>query len=204
MQRITSVMIIFGMFALGMVFLGCGSVPPAETLKPDDTTATVHFAFPGSGVTMSGGAVTLGTSPFSLWDSDMFLSNIYGGEYLMLNMKAGTHIIIALGNNHGIIDDTVMDSSSDQWLFEVDLTPGKTYYFKITAQPGGYSALPQLKFIEPGDPVLAEYDGYMQACEKISPKGKVTGSMVKKAKKKIDALKGGSLFSKKISADQGI
>jgi len=200
MQRMTSVVIITGMLFLGMVFFGCASVPPAETPEPDDTTATVYFIFPGSGVTMTGGAVTLGTQ-FSLWDSDTFLSNIYSREYIMFNMKAGKHFIMALSNNAGLVDDSAMDSSSDLWIFEADLAPGKTYYFQIIAQPGYSSPIPQLKFIEPGNP---ELDRYMQSGKKISPKGKVTDSMVKKAGKKIDAAKSGSLYFNRVSADKGI
>jgi len=200
MQIVKSVILVTCMLFLGIALLSCASVLPAQTIEPDNTTAAVYFIYHGSGVTMTGGAVYLGTL-FSLWDNDTFLSNIYSREYLMLNLKAGTRFIMALSNNAGLIDDMVMDSSSDLWLFEADLAPGKTYYFEIIALPGGNSPIPQLKVIEPGN---SEIERYLKSCEQISPKGKVTDSMVKRAGKKVNAAKGGTLFYNRVSADRGI
>lgn len=186
MRKITGFVIVAGMLSLGIALLGCSSVPPAETLEPDDTTATVYFVMPGSGVTFTGGGLTVGTQ-FSLWDSDMFLSNIGGRECLMLHVRAGTHYFMAGSNNW--------------WIVEADLAPGKAYYFEVITMPGFSSPTVRLRFIEPDDP---ELEGYIKSTKKISPKGKVSESMVKTAGEKIDAAKGGSEDIDKVTADKGI
>jgi len=187
MRKITSFLIVAGMLALGMALLGCGSVPPAETLGPDATTATVYFIMPGSGVTMTGwGSLTVGTQ-FSLWDSDMFLSNIGSKEYLMFYMKAGTHYFMASGENWYVV--------------EADLAPGKTYYFEVATLPGFSRPNALLKFIEPGDP---ELDKFLQSSKMISPKGKTSDSIIRTAGERSEEAKSGSHDVVKVTADKGV
>lgn len=184
MRKITRFGIIAGMLFLGIALLGCGSIPPAETLEPDSTTATVYFIMPGSGVTITAGAIAVNTQ-FSLWDGDTFLSNIGSRECLVFHMRAGTHYFIASGSNW--------------WVVETDLAAGKTYYFEVITLPGYSSPNARLKFIEPGDPDLEKF---LQSSRTISPKGKVTESMVNAAARESEAARSGNVD--RVTADKGI
>ena len=187
MKKLYWFTIIAVLFFLGMSLSGCATVQPAPPVEQDNTTAKVYFIMPGSGVTVVGmGSIAVNTQ-FSLWDSDTFISNIGRKEYLMVNMKAGTHYLMASGGNW--------------WIIEADLAAGKSYYFEVITMPGFSRPSARLRFIEPGDPELEQY---LKDTNEISPKGKASDSMVKNAAEKLKNAQGGSQNIDKVYANQGI
>ena len=164
MRKTAFFLIIAGILSLGMILTGCGSIPPAEQMGPGNDTAKVYFIMP-SGVTVTGfGSLTIGTQ-FSLWNGDTFLSNIGGNQYLVFYFKAGSHIIMAQGNEF--------------FITKADLTAGKTYYLKVITLPGFSKPHVILELMDANDPKLNEY--LKDECKEILPKGKVSDSMVSKA-----------------------
>ena len=175
-------------FCLGIMVSGCASagVMPAETRAADDTTATVYFMMPGSGVTMSGfGSLTVGTQ-FSLWKDDTFLSNIGGKEYVVFHFEEGTHFFTASGENY--------------YTVQAELAAGKSYYIELITLPGFNRPNVGVKSLNPEDP---EIENYLKNSKEIKPKGKVTDSMVKKVGETLSNAKAGSQNIDIISADRG-
>ena len=164
MRKTAFFLVIAGILSLGIVLGSCASIPPAEQMGPGNDTAKVYFIMP-SGVTVTGfGSLTVGTQ-FSLWNGDTFLSNIGGKEYLIFNFKAGmTHYIMAYGN--------------EIFVVKADLTAGKTYYLKVVTLPGFRSPHVILEELNVNDPELNEL--LKDKCKEITPKGKVSDSMVKR------------------------
>jgi len=169
MRNAAIFLIIAGVFSFGIVFTGCAGIPPAEAMGPDSSTAKVYFIMP-SGVTVTGfGSLTVGTQ-FSLWNGDTFLSNIGGKEYLVYYFKAGmTHHIMAYGN--------------EIFVAKADLTAGKTYYLKVVTLPGFRTPHVIFEELDVNSPDLDEY--LKDKCKEISPKGKVSDSMVKRVVEKL-------------------
>ena|GEM_PF-2846452 len=186
MKKLCWFTIIAVLFFLGMSLSGCATVQPAPPVEQDNTTAKVYFIMTGNGAMITGGGIALNTQ-FWLWDSDTFISNIGGKEYLMVNMKAGTHYIMASGGNW--------------WIVEADLAAGKSYFFEVITMPGFSRPSARLRLIEPGDP---ELDQYFKDTKEISLKGKATESMVKQAAEKLKNAQGGSQNIDKVYANQGI
>jgi hypothetical protein len=172
-------------FVLVLILSSCASIPPASPLEKGSDTATVYFILSGTTVTLTGGGLTFGAE-FYLWDSDTFISSIGGKEYIAVNFKAGNHNLMASGDNWYITD--------------TELAPGKTYFFELTAVPGYRNPNVLLHLMEQSD---SEIEAILAKCKEISPKGKVTESMVKDAGKKLDEAKGGSEKIDVITADKG-
>ena len=168
MKKAVVFLIVLGIFSVGMILTGCGTIPPAEVLPPGSNTAKVYFIMP-SGVTVTGfGAITVGIN-FSLWYSDTFLSYISGRDYLVLNFPAGVNFISALGNNVSIV--------------KANLVAGKNYYLRVTTLPGFNTPHVMLSLIDPQDPVLDELID--KDCKEITPNGKVSEDMVEKVAKAL-------------------
>ena len=180
-----SLLLVPAVFILSMVLSGCAGIPPAEVLEPSESTAAVYFIMGSSGVTLTGGGLTFG-SQFSLWNSDTFLSNIGGKEYLVLNFKAGTHYFIASGDNW--------------YISQAELAPGKTYYYEITMLPGFNRPNAMLHILDPDDP---EIDELLKKCKEISPKGSTSDSYIQLAGRKLNEAINGSETIDFVPASKG-
>jgi len=173
-MRKMSFLLIAVMLLGGMVLLSCASIPPAEPLGADNTTAKVYFIMPNSGVTLTGGGLTFGTQ-FVLWDSDTFISNIGSKDCLVFNLKAGTHYLMASGSNWYIV--------------QAQLVAGRSYYFEVITLPGYSRPSVRLKYLEPRS---SEVEKYLKETKVISPMGKVSNGMVQEAQRQLAAAKSGS------------
>ena len=172
MKKITIFCVIVTVFMLGAGLLGCSSIPPAELIPADRTTATVYFIMANSGTTMAFTSIQMGTQ-FSLWDGDTYLSNIKGNHYVKLNFKAGTHYFMA--TSHGTF--SIWD------IVRADLEAGRTYYLSIITLPGFGGANVRIDYIEPGDPLLP---GYLNDCTETPPFGGTNESYIAEAAKKLE------------------
>ena len=159
---------------LGVILLSCGTIPPAEIQGESNNTAKVYFIMPGSGTTISGfGSLTLGTK-FTLWDSDTFISYIGGKDFLILNFEAGPHFFMASGGNWSIV--------------KAELAAGKSYFFKLTTLPGFSKPNVVLESLDPNNP---EIQNYLESSKEITPNGKVSSSLIKKATEELSAVQNG-------------
>jgi hypothetical protein len=152
---------------IGIALSGCASEPPAEQMPATNTTAKVFFIMPNSGVTITGGGLAFGTR-FRLWDSDKYLSSIGRREYVMFNMNAGRHYIMANGGNW--------------YTVEANLTAGESYYFEIITLPGFGSPNVRIKYLPKGDP---DIDKFFKDCKEIAPRDNIAPSMIQKAAEKL-------------------
>jgi hypothetical protein len=142
-------------------------------MDPSNQTATVYFML-GNTVVPTANGLTLGAQ-LILWDSDTFLSMLGGHEYVVLNFPAGTRYFMA--------------SSENWYIVQAELAAGKTYFFDVTALPGFRQPMALLKIMEPNHP---DIEKWLKDYKEISPKGKVSESLVTQAGKKLDEARGGS------------
>jgi hypothetical protein len=180
-----SVFVMTAGFILVLILSACGTIPPAPLLEKGDDTATVYFIMGGSGVTFTGGGLTFGNE-FSLWDSNTFLSNIGGKEFLVMYFKAGSYYFMAHGDNW--------------YISKAELAAGRTYFYEVNTLPGFSRPNAMLTIMEPNDP---EIDEVLKKCKELAPKGKVTESMVKEAGEKLAEAQGGSENIDVVTADKG-
>ena len=172
MQKVAFFLIVVVIFSFGAVLTGCGSIPPAELLEASNNTAKVYFIMP-SGVTVTGfGSLSVGNK-FNLWNGDNFLSAIGGSQYLVFNFNAGSHLILAKGNDFNVAS--------------ADLVAGKSYYIKVIILPGFSSPHVTLALMDPNDPDLEKY--LEKECKEIAPQGKVSESMVAEAAKVVSEVR---------------
>jgi hypothetical protein len=163
-----------GGLALVTVLFACGSIPPAPLVEKSAQTATVYFMLGNTVIPTVTGGLTIGTQ-HTLWDSETFISMLGGHEYVVFNFPAGTHYFMA--------------SCENWYIVKAELAAGKTYYFDVSTLPGVRQANVLLKIIEPGSP---DIEKFLKDYKEISPKGKITESLVKEAGKKLGEALGGS------------
>jgi hypothetical protein len=178
-------LVVLAALVLGMVVLGCASIPPAPVMPKTAETATVYFIMGSPGVTLTGGGLTLGAQ-FSLWDGDTFLSNIGGKEFLVLNFTPGNHYFTAQGDN--------------SYISQAELAAGKTYYYEITMLPGFSRPNALLHIMEPYDP---EIDDLLKKCKEITPKGKTADGYIKMVSDNLAKAIAGSENIDFVPADKG-
>ena len=171
MKKTTFFCVIAAALLLGTGFLGCSSIPPAELIPADNTTATVYFIMANPGVTVTLTGIQMGTQ-FSLWDGDTYLSNIKGNTYIKLNFRAGTHYFMSTSHNTLSIWDIV----------RADLEAGESYYLSVVTLPGPSGANVRFNYIDPRDPLLP---GYLNDCTETAPFGSTTKDYTDEAGRKL-------------------